>query len=109
MDSLPKHGIVKLKVLLTRFSNPGNRNALSQCCDGKKNASICTDHCDIYFAVCASGTALCEKSKIFLRNGSEFIASQRNLTALGENTDGNFVFMSFNVDPMVRSLFILFV
>jgi hypothetical protein len=97
---------VELEVLLTRFSNPQNRNALNQCCDGKKNALTCTDSCDIFFVVCVPPQVApaCEKSGIILRNGSEFISSQENFTFPSGNTAGNFLSVSFKTDPQVRSL-----
>lgn len=40
-----------MEVLLKRFSNPGNRNELDECCDGM-NSSSCSDGCDTFFVVC---------------------------------------------------------
>ncbi|CAB3985486.1 jagged-2-like isoform X2 [Paramuricea clavata] len=101
IDEVDLMGEVVLEVLLTRFSNPQNRNALNQCCDDKKNALTCADSCDIFFVVCVPPQVApaCSKSGVILRNSSEFISSQENFTFSSGNTVGNFLSVPFKTDP----------
>ncbi|XP_028396222.1 delta-like protein C [Dendronephthya gigantea] len=86
---------VKLEVLLTRFSNPHNRNALNQCCDGRKDALNCTRSCDVFFAVCVR--ARCRTSSVILRNTSEFTSSHENFSLSSESFAGSSVSVNVNL------------
>ena len=95
-----------LEVLLTRFSNPFNKTTFNQCCDGKKDAPMCTETCDIFFVlrVQTDGLKVSEPSKIISWNSSESISS-RNFTSSSGNR--NFLSFSFKIHMQVFNVIII--
>lgn len=94
-------GTITLEILLTRFSNPQNRDELGQCCDGNKDSTSCTNNCDVFFVVCATSVSKCVNSSTILRNGSEFVSTHGNLASSNGSSSGNFLSISFETVPKV--------
>ena len=99
------YGTITLEILLTRFSNPQNRDMTGQCCDGKKDSISCANSCDVYFVVCDPSRSKCVNSGKILRNGSDFVSSHGNLTSSNGSSSGNFLSISFDTSPAVSGLF----
>lgn len=96
-----KKGRVKLEVLVTKFSNPQNKNAFNQCCDGNKGAPTCTDSCDLFFVVCDQDQQ-CQKAPVVLRNSSEVTFSQGRFRSSVRKTLGNYISTTLDTYSGVR-------